>query len=174
MRFKYNILFGFSYGKDKVFLGNVTGSDFSLNSTSSRYDSFPFNVLVPDNVWDTTYGEIVLTYTAKYGPVRLDYDKLSSGFSMTYVENVYLKNIEELLTNLNSTFWQSFGLNLTLDNLALINRTYWELQQNMTALKGSLGDLDNTRRVVVILAITTVFFVATTIYMVMRKPREYL
>jgi hypothetical protein len=35
-----------------------------------------------------------------------------------------------------------------------------------------MNELDNTRRVAVILAITTVFFVATTVFMVMRKPNE--
>jgi hypothetical protein len=99
---------------------------------------------------------------------------------MTDVENIYLKNIEEELKAststfnlLNQTFWESFQMNLTMENLALLNKTYWELQRNYTALQGSLNELDNTRTAVTVLAITTVFFVATTVYMVMRKPKQY-
>lgn len=160
-------IFGFLYGENKAFLKNETDS-LSLNSTSSAYNC-AFNVSVPANVWGLTYGEIVLSYSAKYGIVTLNYldPPLLSGFATTYVENIYLKNMEELLDNLNNTFLQSFGMNLTLDNLAKLNETYSGLQANA-------GDLDNTRRVVAILAVTTVFFVATTVYMAMRKPREYL
>jgi len=39
-------------------------------------------------------------------------------------------------------------------------------------LQGSSNELGNTRMAVGILAITTVFFVATTLYLVMRKPKE--
>jgi hypothetical protein len=63
-------------------------------------------------------------------------------------------------------------MNLTVDNLAYINRTFWELQQNYTALQGNLNELGNTRMAVGILAVTTVFFVATSLYLVMRKPKE--
>ena len=56
-------------------------------------------------------------------------------------------------------------MNLTAESLALLNETYW-------GLKGSSNELGNTRMAVGILAITTVFFVATTLYLVMRKPKE--
>jgi len=46
-----------------------------------------------------------------------------------------------------------------------LNETYW-------SLKGSSNELGNTRTAVGILAVTTVFFVATTLYLVMRKPKE--
>jgi hypothetical protein len=39
-------------------------------------------------------------------------------------------------------------------------------------MNGNLGELDNTRRLTTVLAITTVLFVATTVYLVMRKPKE--
>jgi hypothetical protein len=64
-------------------------------------------------------------------------------------------------------------MNLSTENLAYLNKTYWELQHNYTALQGSLNELDNTRSAVAALAITTVIFVATTIYVIMRKPKQY-
>jgi hypothetical protein len=155
-------IFGFAFGKDKTLMINITENDFQLNNTQKMYNQ-TFNV--PGNVWDAAYGEILLTYRANLGGLELRFPKLTCGFTMTYIENVYLKSIEEQLENLNSTFWQIFQMNLTLENLAKLNETYQGFQVNQ-------GDLDNTRRVVAILAVTTVFFVATTVYMVMRKPKE--
>jgi hypothetical protein len=156
-------IFGLLYGESKVLMKNVTDDNFVLDNNSS-INNFTFRMF--ENVWDATYGGISLTYSAKYGPATLDYDNLTNGFTLTYVKNAYLKSLEELLQNLNTTFRESFGKNLTLEDLAALNPTYW-------ALQGNQNDLDNVWRVVVILAITTVFFVATTVYMVMRKPKQY-
>jgi hypothetical protein len=65
---------------------------------------------------------------------------------MTHVENVYLANLQA---------------------------QYDQLQQNYTTLEGRLTELDNTRSAVAVLAITSIFFVATTLYMMMRKPKDY-
>jgi hypothetical protein len=35
------------------------------------------------------------------------------------------------------------------------------------------GDIGNTRSVATLLGVTTVFFVATTVYLVMKKPKDY-
>jgi hypothetical protein len=169
-------VFGFINGTYKTLMANITDSDFSLYTTSKEYAC---TFKVPEQVWGVTYGEIVLTYSAKYGVVTINLEKLTCGFTMTNVENIYLKNIEEefkALTNtfklFNQTFWESFQMNLSAENLARLNQTYWELQQNYTALRGNLNELGNTRMAVGILAVTTVFFVATTLYLVMRKPKE--
>ncbi len=141
-------------------------------------NNFPFNdtFTVPEQVWGVSYGEITLTYDVKYvmdqGPtITIPYENFI-GFPMTRVKNVYLETVEEQLRNLNSifeqlnqTFWQMFQMNLTEESLANLNETYW-------GLKGSSNELGNTRMAVGILAVTTVFFVATTLYLVMRKPRE--
>ena len=164
-------IFGFMYGKDKILMKNVTDNDFQLDSTSIR--EYVNNTLkVPQKVWNVAYGEISLTYRAQLGGLELRFPQLTFGFTMTHIENVYLKAIEEQLKNLNSTyrqlnqtFWESFGMSLTEENLAQLNETYWQF-------KGSQSELDTTRRVVAILAITTVLFVATTLYLVMRKPKE--
>lgn len=173
--------FGFLNGTQKIIMANITDNNFPLGDAPQIYNC---TFKVPEQVWDVTYGEITLTYnatyTAEFGRLEIPYRNITIGFTMTYVENIYLKAIEEQLKNLNAlfeqlnqTFWESFQMNLTMENLALLNQTYWELQQNYTALQGSLNELANTRSAVAVLAITTVFFVATTIYMVMRKPKQY-
>jgi len=167
-------VFGFLNGTCKTMIYNMTGHNFPFN------DTFP----VPEQVWGVTCGEITLTYDVKYvigqGPtIIIPYENFKVGFDMTRVKNVYLETVEEQLRNLNSTFeqlnqtfWESFQMNLSAENLARLNQTYWELQQNYTALRGNLNELGNTRMAVGILAVTTVFFVATTLYLVMRKPKE--
>jgi hypothetical protein len=155
-------------------MANITDNNFPLNDALTRKYNRTFEV--PQKVWDVTYGEISLTYSAKLGGLDLRFPQLTFGFTVTHVENIYLRDIEERLENyehLNQTFGDCFQMNLTEENLASLNQTYCELQQNYTSIQGSLSELENTRRAVVILAITTVFFVATTIYVVMRKPKQY-
>jgi hypothetical protein len=47
-----------------------------------------------------------------------------------------------------------------------LNETYWELKE-------SVGGLETARNVMYIFFATTVIFVATTAYMVFRKPKMY-
>ncbi|MCD6431935.1 hypothetical protein J7L33_04475, partial [Candidatus Bathyarchaeota archaeon] len=129
--------------------------------------SYNYSVPVPTDVWDATHAKLDLKYTIvdssfEYNP----------SFPITVVKNVYLEELKSKLESLNATYWQlnqtfweSFGMNLTEENLAQLNETYWQF-------KGSQSELDTTRRVVAILAITTVLFVATTLYLAMRKPKE--
>lgn len=148
-------IFGFLNGTDEVLMANITGYNFLLNDDSKEYNR---TFIVPENVWGVTYGKIVLTYNATYTiehgiSITIPYENLSIGFTVTLVENVYLKNMEEQFKSLN--------------------QTYWELQQNYTALQKSLGELDSTRQAAIALGVTTAFFVATTLYFVMRKPKQY-
>jgi len=160
----------FRYGLDKMPLCAVR----VINNTSLSYHNITehnYTIPIPDSVWDLTYADLRLNYSIEGSPYP--YEEYTENFLMTNVRNVLWEELEEKLTQLNETFWNSFGMNLTVDNLAYINRTLWELQQNYTALKGSLNELDNTRNAVAVLSITSVFFVATTLYLVMRKPKEY-
>jgi hypothetical protein len=150
-------IFGFINGTDKIMMTNITDNEFPLNSGSKEYNC---TFGVPEQVWGVCYGEIVSTYNATWGPATLTYDKLTSGFTLTNVENVYLKNVEEQLESLTSAYEQ-------------LNQTYWELQRNYTSLKGNLGELEGTRQAVIVLAITSVFFVVTTVYLITRKPKQY-
>jgi len=145
---------------------------------TSKYN---YPVPVPNNVWDLTHAELRLKYSIKSDPLEHN-----ESFPITIVRNVLWEELEEKLEwlnqtyqklnttywqlnstfeQLNQTFWQIFQMNLTAESLARLNETYW-------SLKGSSNELGNTRMAVGILAITTVFFVATTLYLVMRKPKE--
>jgi len=140
-----------------------------------------YTIPVPNDVWDLTYAELHSKYTV--GSTSFGFDET---FSITTVRNILWEELEEKLEwlnqtyqklnntywqlnstveELNQTFWEMFKMNLTEESLALLNETYW-------GLKGSSNELGNTRMAVGILAITTVFFVATTLYLVMRKPKE--
>jgi len=165
-------VFGFINGTYKTRIYNITKNDFSLPYECN------FTCPVPEQVWDITYGEITLTYeviTYEYVPGQgttkkiTTYENFRVGFDMTHVKNVYLETVEEQLRNLNSTFeqlnqtfWYYFHKDLTPENL----------NETLRELKGSSNELDNTRMAVGILAVTSVFFVATTLYLVMRKPKE--
>ena len=159
-------VYGFRYGQKKIQLNStdvIKNKALAPNNTSQHNYTVP----IPNDVWGTTDAELSLKYTIvnlhpEYNPI----------FWITIVRNVYLEELENKLNSLNSTFWESFQMNLSAENLARLNQTYFELQQNYTSLQGSLSELDNTRRAVIILAITTVSFVATTIYLLIRKPKQ--
>jgi len=149
----FNIsIYGYINGTYEIMLNNTTGGNFQLQEYDLNY-----SVPVPEQVWGVTRGEIKLNFTVTYkvgtGFLTMPYRDVIIGFEMTNIENVYLKSIEEELGNLRDD--------------------YNELLQNYTALQNSLGELDTTRRVAAILTVTTVFFVATTLYMILRKPKEY-
>jgi hypothetical protein len=149
-------MFGFLNGTEKRAMANITQDHFSINHTSKEYNT---TFTVPSQVWGITFGEFSLTYSADLGGMELKFPNIKSGFYMTNVKNTFLENLETQLKSLNESYHQ-------------LNSTYWQLQQNYTSLQSSIIELDSTRRVAVILAITTVFFVATTLFLVMRKPRE--
>jgi len=159
-------VFGFINGTYKTMIFNITVNNFPFN------DTFP----VPEQVWGVTFGEITLTYDVTYViekgieiTITIPYENLTVGFDMTRVKNVYLETVEEQLRNLNNTFEQ---LNQTFRQYFNKDLTPENLNDTLRELQGSQNELGNTRMAVAVLAITTVFFVATTLYLVMRKPRE--
>jgi len=163
----------FKYGLEKDTLTSecvMKQSPLAYHNASLQNYTIP----VPNEVWDLTYAELHLKYT-----ISGELKERDETFSITTVRNVRWEELEEKYQNLNNTywqlnntveqlnqtFWQMFQMNLTEESLASLNETYW-------GLKGSSNELGNTRMAVGILAVTTVFFVATTLYLVMRKPRE--
>ena len=168
------------YDLEKATLTSVCVMKHSqlAHHNASRHN---YTIPVPSEVWDLTHAELHSKYTVVGEPFGFD-----ETFSITTVRNILWEELEKKLEwlnqtyqklnntywqlnstveQLNQTFWQMFQMNLTAESLARLNETYW-------SLKGSSNELGNTRMAVGILAITTVFFVATTLYLVMRKPRE--
>lgn len=167
-------VYGFKYGQEKVLLKSAHVIENPSPLVFNHTYPYSYTVNIPNDVWDATYVELDFKYTIKSSSFECN-----PVFSMTIVRNVYLEELENKLKSLNytywqlnETYWQCFQMNLTEETLALLNQTYWELQQNYTSSKGRLDELENTRRALVILAITTIFFVITTIYVVVRKPRQ--
>jgi hypothetical protein len=163
-------IFGFVNGTVKTSIANITDSYFTLKSDTRTHSAV---VYVPDLVWGVLYGEIRTTYSANLGGIQLTLPSLTSGFSMTQVENTYIENLQTQLKSLNQS---NNDLRQSLDNLTAnfeqLNRTYYELQKNYTSAQGNAADLDNTRRLTAVLGIAAAFFVATTVYLVIRKPKE--
>ncbi|MEM2446345.1 MAG: hypothetical protein QW734_06775 [Candidatus Bathyarchaeia archaeon] len=187
---------GFVNGTERREIYNNLSRDIILSKTNQV--TYLHQVSVPENVYGVICGSIYLKYDATVidelgnehqypfeGPV---------GFTMTRVENVYLKSLEEqikslkeqinslenqlrdvysFIDGLNQTFRDCFGKSLTRDELLNLNQTLWELQRDYETLKGVKSELDNTRTAMVFLAVVAVFFVATTAYLVFRKPKDY-
>lgn len=142
-----------------------------FNQTSEH----EITVYVPSNVWGVAHAELILEYS-----IQEELFKKVENFPITTVRNVEFeelkeayKKLNETFSQLNQTFAESFGMNLTLKDVLNLNETYWELMQKYTTLEGGLNELNNTKFAVGVLAVTTIFFVATTFYLVMRKPKQY-
>jgi hypothetical protein len=160
-------IYGFKEGEQKISLNNtclLENSQLPFNFT----EEYEVVVHVPENVWGTAYLELRLEYSIVDLPL-----KYGEGFSITAIKNIEFENLKKEYQELNQTFWESFGKNLTRDDLLSLNATYWELLQNYTTLERSINELNNTRMAVGVLAVTTIFFVATTAYLIMRKPKSY-
>lgn len=161
-------IYGFRSGQAKTLL-NATSVLTNTSLLFTNTTEYVYDVLVPSDVWGVVQGELHVEYLVVDQAIVRD-----ESFTMTFVRNVYWEELErqfqalnDTYQLLNSTYW---SLN---DTYALLNQTYWELQQNYTSLQGVTNELDGTRRVVAILVVTTVFFIATTAYLVIRKPRQY-
>ena len=163
-------IFGFVNGTVKMSIANITDSYFKLDSDTRTHSAVVF---VPELVWGVLYGEIRITYSANLEGIQLTLPSLTSGFPMTQVENTYIENLETQLKSLNQS---NNDLGQSLNNLTAtfeqLNSTYYELQKNYTSAQGNAADLDNTRRLTAVLGIAAAFFVATTVYLVIRKPKE--
>ena len=183
-------IYGFVNGTERQEVYN----NVSYNILLCKYKNFicPHAVFVLENISGIIYGELYLDYDATVVDElgrEIPYPFQGTiGFALTRIENVYLKALEEklkslekqiedinnVLGDLNQTFRECFGKNLTREELLNLNQTFWQFKQEYEALKGVKSELDNTRTAMIFLAVVAVFFVATTAYLVFRKPKEYL
>jgi hypothetical protein len=169
---------GFLNGTAKLSMLNITDTNFFLNSTSSK--EYVNSTYVPNWVWGTTYGEMTLSYTVSEPGYNSTFPNFVTGFPMTQVENTYLEgletqnaNLQDQVTILNESYQQLTNLYQNVSStLKQLNQTYIELYQNYTSVKGSLSGLNNTRGLSIVLAVTTIIFLVTTIYLVIRRPKE--
>ncbi|MFW6111026.1 MAG: hypothetical protein ACOC6H_03215 [Thermoproteota archaeon] len=181
-------IYAFKEGQEKFLLDSVNILENEILSFN-QIIQFNYTLYVPSDVWGVTYTTMYLEYTVVDTPVER---RLS--FLTTMIKNIYLEELEnefktlnithnqlkEKFRNLNTTyhqlngtFWKSFQKPLTNQSLVTLNHTHKELKQNYTSIKGRLNHLGNTRLAITILAVTTVFFLGTTIYVITRKRRHY-
>lgn len=146
-------VYGFLKGEEQIPL-NTTSilMDELLSFDETR--EYDYDILIPNDIWSATFGELRLSYA-----IADDSYKRNAGFPMTIVENTYLSELEQQLVSLNETYQQ-------------LSNNYTSLQQDYESLKGNLGQLESTRQAVIALAVVTIFFVATTVYLIMRKPKQ--
>jgi hypothetical protein len=159
-------VYGFINGRQQVLLNSTTvmaAAPLQFNETTE----FENTIIVPTDVWGITYGQISLRYAIKDLPST----ERNPGFPLTTVRNVHLERLESQLQSLN----QSHGMlseifkKLTTEYEKL-NATYTGL---LDARAQDSNELYGTRTVATILTITTVFFVATTLYLAMRRSKDY-
>lgn len=132
----------------------------SLNETS-------YEVKIPDYATNALYGKMILKWTIKGTDESTFYEREPT-FIMGYLRNPELERLRSKVPELERENAELKG------NVTDLNNTLTELLNNLTDVKNRYeGELSGTRSVVTILAITTIFFVATTAYLVMRKPKEY-
>lgn len=149
MEFAFHV-YGFVNGTIESEIYNKTFGHILLSNVWKHNDS----VFIPQQVYGAIYGEINLTYAVKETftidnrkiTIESFYPNTIIGFSMTRVENVYVKTLEDEL-----------------------NR----LKQEKESLSQIQNELNNTRTAVAILGVTTILFLSTTTYLMFRRPKTY-
>jgi hypothetical protein len=182
-------IYGFINGTEKREIYSNVSSNIILPKDSRVV--YQHHVFVHEGISGIIYGELYLNYDAtivdELGGEHPYPFQGTLGFALTRIENVYLKSLEEQLESLeaqleeihstldglNQTFSDCFGKNLTRDELLNLNQTLWQFKQEYESLKGVKSELDGTRTAVVFLAVVAVFFVATTAYLALRRPKSY-
>jgi len=175
-------IYGFVNGTEKIEIYSKAAGDLELDKAEQYICQH--EIVVPENVYGITYGEIGIAYnTTVKDELGFEHpyafqDKL--GFTMTRIQNTYIKAIEGQLTSLlgllnqlNQTFQTCFGKNLTMDDLLSLNQTYWQLKHQGESLSKVQSELDSTRATVAVLGVATVIFLATTAYLLFRRPKSY-
>jgi len=153
-------IYGFINGQNKTALDILSLKELSVIFNETK--QFPLNVTIPSNVWDATYGELSFKYYLAGEPFSVPL----LGFTMTYIRNIYLEDLESQFQSLSENFTK------LQQNYTWLEGNYTELKEKYDKLSGSVVELENTRSAMVIFAITTFFFVATTAYLFLRKPKQ--
>jgi hypothetical protein len=161
-------IIGFLNGTYGILMKSAYAESFSLDGGSRSY-TCNYTFVIPEWVSGKAYGQITLSHWATYqlqtssiinNTITVYNNASVCGFYMTDVENVYLENLQQDYQQLNQSYTQ-------------LQQNYTQLQKNLTdALRGNSDSLDSARTVITVLMITTIFFVATTLYLAIKKPKE--
>lgn len=137
---------GATNATNEVILANITHSE---NSSLSFYEA-RYNFSIPEKISPgLTYGVISCKWDFMGAPQKIP----SSGFPMTYVNNVALENLKTEYKELNATHHS-------------IVQNYTELESDFEEEVGS------TRNLVYVFIATTAIAIITVIILLMRKPKK--
>jgi len=158
-------IFGFKEGREKLPIETITYVDTNegtgYNPQYNETETQTYKIDIPFDVWGITYGEVSCQW--KFGGHI--YNIRDNGFVMTYVQNVKMEELKEQLSN------KAMEYEALWKNYTELNQTYWDLKINQTSSMEM--ELSNARLAMVILIAITVFFIATTLYLMVKRPREY-
>lgn len=129
-------------------------------SVGQSWSETSYDSTIPESALSVVYGKLILVWTETGTDESTTYTREPT-FIITSLKNPELERLkmenEELKQNITD-----------------INNTLTEALNNVTDARNRYeGEIGNTRSVATFLAVTTIFFVATTVYLVMRKPKEY-
>lgn len=136
----------------------VLSSSKSFNKTA--------NVTIHEQASNIIYGKLTLEWTKK-GTEESETITKEPTFVMIFLRSPELERLRSEVPELERE-------NAELkENVTDLNNTLTNLLDNLTDIENRYeGELSGTRSAVTVLAITTIFFVATTIYLFMRKPKQ--
>ena len=139
-------LYGVVNATTEVILDQIS----HLKNSSLSSHEVQYNIKIPDNISPgLTYGEVSCEWEA----LGASFEILSSGFVLTYIENVALKQLQAEYDELNAT--------------------HQAVVQENTELKSGLNeDVDSTRNLMYVFIATTVVASITVFVLLMRKPKK--
>jgi hypothetical protein len=125
------------------------------------------NFTIHEQASNIVYGKLILEWTKEGTEGEVTIERKPT-FVMIYLRNSELESLRSKVPELEAKIAE------LKENVTKLNGTLTDALNNLTDLENrSEGGLSDTRSVVTILAITTIFFAATTIYLFTRKPKEY-
>jgi len=137
-----------------------------LSGGQSSYKT-SYNETIPASALNVVYGKLTLVWT-EMGTEESNAYTRQTTFIVASVYSPELQRLTDLLPKLQK---QNAILRR---NVTDMNDTLAQTLNDLADAKNHYeGDIGNTRSVATLLGVTTVFFVATTAYLIMRKPKDY-
>ena len=139
-------LYGVVNATTEVILDQIS----HLKNSSLSSHEVQYNIKIPDNISPgLTYGEVSCEWEA----LGASFEILSSGFVLTYIENVALEQLQAEYDELNTT--------------------HQSILEEYTELKSGIkGEVDSTRNLMYVFIATTVVASITVFVLLMRKPKK--
>jgi len=138
-----------------------------MSLTSGKLLNKSSKMRIHEQASNIIYGRLKIKWT-KTGTVESITIEKESTFILTFLRDPDLDKLRAEVPELKKENTELKG------NITSLNDSLTELHGNLTDFENRYeGELSGTRSVVTILAITTIFFVATTAYLFVRKPKQY-